>query len=126
MKAEKKALAHSITASVEAKLSDGTEQSKKLKKTIEKAANKLAKKLVKLLKKEEKKKKSVEKAATKPKKSKSILDLTPKPSEKPAAAQQIDKTFRESRHSTPKTSPSKLPKLDGSFHLMKRAVYYDT
>ena len=61
MKAKNKALITDITSSVEAKVSEAGELSKKVKKVIEKSAEKLAKKLVKVYHKEEKKKEKTQK-----------------------------------------------------------------
>ncbi|MFD1141231.1 hypothetical protein ACFQ4C_08935 [Larkinella insperata] len=64
MKAKKKALITDITNSVEAKISEAGEVSKKVKKVIEKSAEKLATKLVKVYHKEEKKKEKAQKKTT--------------------------------------------------------------
>ena len=56
MKVQKKALATDISTSVESKLAEIGEQSKKVKKMIQQSAKKLAAKLIKVTKKEEKKK----------------------------------------------------------------------
>ena len=67
MKAQKKALATDISNSVESKLAELGEQSKKVKKMIQQSAKKLAAKLIRVTKKEEKKKLKVKKGhKTKP------------------------------------------------------------
>jgi len=73
MKAKKKALAADIASSIEAKLTEAGEQSKKVKKAIEKSADKLAGKITKLFKKEEKKKDKDTNSKKKKKKDKKSL-----------------------------------------------------
>ncbi|MBC3785218.1 hypothetical protein [Spirosoma utsteinense] len=69
IKTKQKSLASDIVSSIEAKLGEAGDASKKIKKSIEKSAGKLAKKLVKLMDKTEKKQtkpaKSVDKKAKK-------------------------------------------------------------
>lgn len=56
MKAKQKLLASDIISSIETKIGEAGETTKKMKKSIEKSADKLAKKLAKLMDKNEKKK----------------------------------------------------------------------
>ncbi|MGA0555442.1 hypothetical protein ACO2Q8_02245 [Larkinella sp. VNQ87] len=65
MKAQKKALAESIAQSVETKLAEGGNASKKLKKLVQQSSEKLAAKLIKVTTKEEKKQPKAEKTEKK-------------------------------------------------------------
>lgn len=64
-KTKQKALATDIVSSIEARLGEAGQSTKKIKKSIEKSAEKLAKKLTKLMFKDEKKKAKPEKSADK-------------------------------------------------------------
>lgn len=64
-KAKQKSLASDIVSSIEIKLGEAGEATKKMKKSIEKSADKLAKKLVKLMDKREKDGKKSSKSVSK-------------------------------------------------------------
>lgn len=64
-KTKRKALASTIVSSIEARLGEAGETTKKMKKSIEKSADKLAKKLAKLMDKDASKKVKAEKQAQK-------------------------------------------------------------